>query len=96
MKQRINVTNSKLYAHAYRCTNSTTANFSYVQPLMCRMLMAHSKIKGNLNVFARLAAMPRPTFGKINLETHISFVPIEQIYPSFMSLMSELLYKGRR
>lgn len=96
MKQRINVTNSKLYAHAYRCTNSTTANFSYVQPLMCRMLMAHSKIKGNLNIFARLAAMPRPTFGKINLETHISFVPIEQIYPSFMSLMSELPYSNSK
>lgn len=96
MKQKINVTNSKLYAHAYRCTNSTTANFSYVQPLMCRMLMAHSKIKGNLNIFARLAAMPRPTFGKINLETHISFVPIEQIYPSFMSLMSELPYTNSK
>lgn len=96
MKQRINVTNSKLYAHAYRCTNSTTANFSYVQPLMCRMLMANSKIKGNLNIFARLAAMPRPTFGKINLETHISFVPIEQIYPSFMSLMSELPYTNSK
>lgn len=96
MKQRINVTNSKLYAHAYRCTNSTTANFSYVQPLMCRMLMAHSKIKGNLNIFARLAAMPRPTFGKINLETHISFVPIEQVYPSFMSLMSELPYSNSK
>lgn len=96
MKQRINVTNSKLYAHAYRCTNSTTANFSYVQPLMCRMLMAHSKIKGKLNIFARLAAMPRPTFGKINLETHISFVPIEQIYPSFMSLMSELPYTNSK
>ena len=91
-KIRISKTSGKLYSHAYRFTNSTTANFSFVQPLCCRFVYPKGSIKGSLRQFMRLSAMPRPTFGDITMNNVCSFVPIEDVYPAFSSLMSELPY----
>lgn len=91
-KIRISKTSGKLYSHAYRFTNSTTANFSFVQPLCCRFVYPKGSIKGSLKQFMRLSAMPRPTFGDITMNNVCSFVPIEDVYPAFSSLMSELPY----
>lgn len=91
-KIRVSKTSGKMYSHAYRFTNSTTANFSYVQPLCCRFVFPKGSIKGSLKQFMRLSAMPRPTFGDITMNNVCSFVPIEDIYPAFSSLMSELPY----
>lgn len=91
-KIRVSKTSGKLYSHAYRFTNSTTANFSYVQPLCCRFVYPKGSIKGSLKQFMRLSAMPRPTFGDITMNNVCSFVPIEDVYPAFTSLMSELPY----
>lgn len=91
-KIRVSKTSGKLYSHAYRFTNSTTANFSYVQPLCCRFVYPKGSIKGSLKQFMRLSAMPRPTFGDITMNNICSFVPIEDVYPAFTSLMSELPY----
>ena len=91
-KVRISKTSGKLYSHAYRFTNSTTANFSFVQPLCCRFVYPKGSIKGSLKQFMRLSAMPRPTFGDITMNNVCSFVPIEDVYPAFSSLMSELPY----
>lgn len=91
-KIRVSKTSGKMYSHAYRFTNSTTANFSYVQPLCCRFVYPKGSIKGSLKQFMRLSAMPRPTFGDITMNNVCSFVPIEDVYPAFSSLMSELPY----
>lgn len=91
-KIRVSKTSGKMYSHAYRFTNSTTANFSYVQPLCCRFVYPRGSIKGSLKQFMRLSAMPRPTFGDITMNNVCSFVPIEDVYPAFSSLMSELPY----
>lgn len=91
-KIRVSKTSGKMYSHAYRFTNSTTANFSYVQPLCCRFVYPKGSIKGSLKQFMRLSAMPRPTFGDITMNNLCSFVPIEDVYPAFSSLMSELPY----
>lgn len=82
--------NKKKYAHSYRFTNSTSEDFSSVQPLCCRLLYPHGKIKGKMSQFVRLNAMPLPTFGDIRLRNYASFVPIEDIFPNFSAMMSEL------
>lgn len=84
----------KHYSHNYRMTNSTTANFSFVQPLMCRMMLPNSTIKGRLASFVRLAPMPFPTFGDLRFRTIARFIPIEDVYPAFASFMSQKPYNA--
>lgn len=93
-KVKISALNSKMYSHSYRCTNSTSANFSYVQPLLCRMLMPNGSIKGSLKQFVRLTAMPKPTFGDLRVNNAAYFIPIETIMPEFMSMMSATPYRA--
>ncbi len=93
-KVKISSLNNKLYSHSYRCTNSTSANFSYVQPLLCRMLMPSGSIKGSLKQFVRLSAMPKPTFGDLRVNNAAYFIPIETIMPEFMAMMSNTPYRS--
>lgn len=92
MKININKQSNKTYRHDYRVTNSTTNNFSFVQPVFCRMMMPQSKIKGSMGSFVRLAPMPFPTFGDIRLKNVARYIPIEDIFPAFASFISRKNY----
>ena len=89
VKLKIGAVNKQRNSHSYRATNSTSANFSYVQPLICRMLMPSSEIKGKASQFVRCAAMPLPTFGDLRLRNAAIFVPIDDVFPNFAALMSQ-------
>lgn len=91
-KVKISQLHDKKYSHAYRFTNSTTADFGFPQPLCCRLLYPKGTIKGSLKQFVRLSAMPRPTFGDVVLHNIAVVVPIEDVYPAFISLMKEQPY----
>lgn len=91
-KVKISQLHDKKYSHAYRFTNSTTADFGFPQPLCCRLLYPKGSIKGSLKQFVRLSAMPRPTFGDVVLHNISVVVPIEDVYPAFISLMKEQPY----
>lgn len=89
VKLKIGAVNKQRNSHSYRCTNSTSANFSYVQPLICRMMLPSSEIKGKASQFVRCSAMPLPTFGDLRLRNAAVFVPVDDVFPNFAALMSQ-------
>ena len=88
-KAKIKSTPSRKYSHSFRCTNSTTANFAMVQPVLCRFMQPSSTIKGHMNQFVRLAPLPWPTFGDIRVRQESVFIPIEDVFPQFAPFMGE-------
>lgn len=91
-KVKVSSLHDKKYSHAYRFTNSTTSDFGFPQPLCCRLMYPKGSIKGSLKQFIRLSAMPRPTFGDVVLHNISCVVPIEDVFPAFVSLMKEQPY----
>lgn len=94
MKISINKSNGKNYSHRHSLSNSTTANFEFVQPLFSRLMMPKSSIKGSVDSFVRLAPMPFPTYGHFSWNTVARYVPIEDVCPFFANLMSRKPYKN--
>lgn len=91
-KVKVSSLHDRKYSHAYRFTNSTTADFGFPQPLCCRLMYPKGSIKGSLKQFVRLSAMPRPTFGDVVMHNIACVVPIEDVFPAFMSMMKEQPY----
>lgn len=68
---------------------TTTMDWGEVQPLMCREMVPNSDLTVDIDSFVRLMPMPIPTFGRASYKTFHTFVPIQEIYDAFESLMSK-------
>lgn len=71
---------------------STSANFGEIQPVFCRELAKDVDIKVKVDSLVRLASMPLPTFGRIDLRHYHSFVPISSLWEPFGALLSAQHY----
>ena len=67
----------------------TTSNFGLYQPTICREIVPNSTINVNNQSFVRLANMVCPTFGRMSLKTHFTFVPMTSIFPHFVEFLNQ-------
>lgn len=59
---------------------NTTSDFGFCQPTLLQNIVADSKLTLNTKSFVRLAPLPVPTFGRINVKQHTAFVPYRDIF----------------
>lgn len=67
---------------------STSFNWGEVQPLMCRLLPTASSNTINMANVIRLSAMNVPTFGRVAFKQSWHFVPMADIFPNYVNLLS--------
>lgn len=61
----------------------TTANFGFCQPTISRLVNPNTKISLDTKTFVRLAPLPCPTFGRIEVKQHTTFTPITDVFLGF-------------
>lgn len=59
---------------------NTTSDFGFCQPTLLQNIVADSKLTLNTKSFVRLAPLPVPTFGRINVKQHTAFVPYRDVF----------------
>lgn len=73
---------------------NTTSNFGFCQPLFCKEMMPNSKISTKLHTQVRLAPMPVPTYGRLQLRTYNCFVPYTDLLESFDNFLASQTYNS--
>ena len=68
---------------------NSTFGWGEVQPIECKLLVPNSKTVVNNKGLIRFAPMLSPTFGRVRYKSFSQFVPLEDIYPNFGSMMSQ-------
>lgn len=62
---------------------NTTSDFGFCQPTLCEYIPADSSIKLKQSSFVRLAPLPCPTFGRIQVKNFTRFVDIHEVFEAF-------------
>ena len=89
------VKGEKRYVHDLSHDVSTTSDFGFLQPILCREIQGKgSKVTIRPAQLVRMMPMVLPTFGRITLNTYNVFVPIESVYHPYGSLRSKQTYQG--
>lgn len=73
---------------------STTADFGFCQPIVCREMVPQDSFRLRLGQIVRLQPMPVPTFGSIQVKNYTAFVPFADIFHPYESLLSGQTYAG--
>lgn len=94
MKERFGFQTGKKHKRNLVHDNSTTTDFGFMQPILNRRVHAQDTVNLRIAQLVRLMPMPLPTFGTIDLRTYASFVPIEDIWHPFASMMTGQAYNG--
>lgn len=80
--------NGKKYSHKFDFRNYTTNSFGAVQPLFQQYMNKADKISLNCSQIVRLAPMPVPTLGDLQVVNKFRFVPMCDLYPYFDALLA--------
>ena len=89
------VKGEKRYVHDLSHDVSTTSDFGFLQPILCREIQGKgSKVTIRPAQLVRMMPMVLPTFGRITLNTYNVFVPIESVYHPYGSLRAKQTYQG--
>lgn len=67
---------------------NTTSDFGFCQPTILQNIVADSKLTLNSRSFIRLAPLPVPTFGRINVKQRTAFVPYRDIFLGYDNFQS--------
>lgn len=67
---------------------NTTSDFGFCQPTILQNIVADSKINLKTSSFVRLAPLPVPTFGRINVKQHTAFVPYRDVFLAYDSFLA--------
>ena len=62
---------------------NTTADFGFCQPTLCEYLPAESFVSLAQSSFVRLAPLPCPTFGRVQVKNFTRFVDIHDVFEAF-------------
>ncbi len=62
---------------------NTTSDFGFCQPTICKYVTKDTKISLKSKTYIRLAPMPVPTFGRIQVLEHAAFVPMTDVFEAF-------------
>lgn len=68
---------------------NTTSDFGFCQPTLVREFYKDCKVNLKTREFVRLGAMPCPTFGRIEVKTHTSWVPVKETFLAYDYLQSQ-------
>lgn len=68
---------------------NTTSDFGFCQPTLVDNIVPDTKIKLKTNSFVRLAPLPVPTLGRIQVKQHTAFVPYRDVFLAYDAFMSE-------
>lgn len=68
---------------------NTTFSWGEIQPTQCKLIQPGSKTTMKAQSLIRLAPMVAPTFGRVKYKTFNQFVPVEDIFENYGSLMSQ-------
>lgn len=78
----------KKFLHDLSHDVSTTLDFGFCQPIMCREVSAQDTVQLSIPQFVRLGVVVKPTFGRLHLRTYNKFVPIESVYHPYGSFIA--------
>lgn len=67
---------------------NTTSDFGFCQPTLIQNIVADSKMTLKTSSFVRLAPLPVPTFGRINVKQHTAFVPYRDVFLAYDNFQS--------
>lgn len=73
---------------------STTADFGFCQPIVCREMVPQDTFSLRLGQIVRLQPLVAPTFGSIKVKNYTAFVPFADIYHPYESLLAGQTYAG--
>lgn len=68
---------------------NTTFGWGEIQPTECKLIIPGSKTVERRKGLVRFAPMVAPTFGRVRYKSFSQFVPIEDVYPNFGSMMTQ-------
>lgn len=68
---------------------NTTSDFGYVQPLMCKMLVAGSKTSLSTESLVRSAPLVSPVFGRMKAKINHHFVGMSDLIENFAPFMAQ-------
>lgn len=84
----------KKYLHDLNRQGVTTSGFGFCQPLQVREMIAQDHVRLRVAEACRLQPVVKPTFGRLMLKTYNGFVPIEDLYHPYGSLLAGKSYAG--
>lgn len=73
---------------------STTADFGFCQPIVCREMVSQDTFSLRLGQIVRLQPLVAPTFGSIKVKNYTAFVPFADIFHPYESLLAGQTYAG--
>ena len=68
---------------------NTTSDFGFCQPTILENIPADSKLTLQTSSFVRLAPLPVPTFGRINVKFHTAFVPYRDVFLAYDNFLAQ-------
>ena len=68
---------------------NTTADFGFCQPTLVQELIPKSHFSLQTREFIRLAPLPVPTFGRVEVKTTTRCIPIKSVFPDFDHFLSQ-------
>lgn len=68
---------------------NTTADFGFCQPTLVQELIPKSHFSLQTREFIRLAPLPVPTFGRVEVKTTTRCIPIKSVFPDFDHFISQ-------
>lgn len=94
MKVNLGRQTGQKYLHKLPSSVTTTSQFGFVQPFYCRESIAQDHYKIRQAAAVRLQPVVKPTFGRLFLKEYTSFVPMEEIYHPWGSLLDGKPFAG--
>ena len=94
MKVALRRWDGKKHLHNLVRQGVTTASFGFCQPFQCREMISQDHIQMRCGQMIRLQPVEKPTFGRLNVKTYHTYVPIEDIWHPFASFLDGKTYSG--
>lgn len=94
MKVALRRWDGKKHLHNLVRQGVTTASFGFCQPFQCREMISQDHIQMRCGQMIRLQPVEKPTFGRLNVKTYHTYVPIEDVWHPFASFLDGKTYSG--
>ena len=81
--------NTRRYPHKFKFGNYTTSSFGFVQPLFHQYMDNGDRLKLSSGQLVRLAPMPVPTLGNMQVINKFRFVEMNELYPYYDAFLAK-------
>ena len=94
MKIKVPGLGKKSYPHDLSRQGVTTSSFGFVQPMQVREMVAGDHFQCRVGESVYLQPLEKPTFGRVLVKNYFGYVPYEDLYHPFASLLAGKTYSG--